>query len=419
LIWTTGRSLAQWASGIVSRRRDDATISVRELLADARVPRSDWSISERLATELAAYLERVQPRRILEVGSGFSTAVLAAYAIRHDAEVVTLEHAYEYHELTRKGLATLALDAPVDLRLAPLREQKFAGHGPYRWYSTKLEDDFDFVFVDGPPKVMGRQGVFFAVEKHLRPGWRMWLDDGLRKHERRCIRLWRERFPGHFSETRLDIDGKGVFILSDARGERERAEEQAIAGRLGIGILANGDPDWWPRAKQNLGDRLLDSSYVVVTAQHSSLTPEPRRFINRRRLGDRRPLEQRIQWILHELAGRPNVRYVLFLDDRWSPSPLVENWLSRALDILEKEPKVEQVCLKHRIDATDEAARRGSRQPFTGTPSLLRANRLSVILQPEAAKSRRRQQTPSLRTIQLSPGVFRRDDRHGRPSRPT
>jgi hypothetical protein len=395
---------------------------VWELLEDDRTPRSDWSISRILAIELAAYLERVRPKRILEVGSGFSTAVLAAYAVGHDAEVVTLEHQREFHKHTRRGLAKLGLDGPVDLKLADLRPQRFGGHRWYQWYEVSLEKEFDFVFVDGPPKEMGRRGVFYAIREHLTPGWQIWLDDGLRRHEHQCIKLWEQEFPGEFFWDRIDIDGKGIFRLCDATDEAERGAEQAHAGRLAIGVVVNGDPNWWRRAKRTVGDRLLDSSYVVVTTRGGPLPSRPK-FVNRPVPADGRPLEQRVQAMLKELADQPGVRYVLYLDDQWSPRTLDARWLSRALDVLETRADIEQVCLEHRADAGGEANGQGLARPFTGVPSLLRADRLKEAFSSADAKSRRRRRTgrsgsevgspPELLTVELSPGVFCRINGNG------
>lgn len=400
--------------------RPAATISMRDLLSDARTPRSDWSISDVLAIELIGHLERSRPRRILEVGSGFSTAILAAYAAEYGAEVVTLEHMPEYHDITAKALMRLSLDGSVDLRLAPLRTQYFGGNGPYRWYDASLEGRFDFVFVDGPPKIEGRQGVFFAVEGHLENGWQMWLDDGLRKHERRCRKLWERHFQDRFSWSRLDLgsDDKGVFILSDAAAEKEREEQQAILEQVAIGVLGGGDSDWWSRARSNVGDQLLASSYVVVAARDGKPVASLPKFVDNPLPADGRPSQQRIRRLLKELAGHPGVRYVLYLDDRWSPCTLDERWLLRALDILERDPQVAQVSLRHQIDVTGDETEGGCSGSFTFPPSLLRAERTRRMLpsrgaevcQRVLAKCRRAGPAPQLRTVQLWPGVFRFND---------
>lgn len=412
-----GSLLTGWRSGNAYANVDDpVSAGISELLTNPKAPHSEWSISETLAIELAGYLERVQPRRILEIGSGFSTAVLGAYAARHGAKVVSLEHEQRYHKLTTEGLAELALGRSVDLKLAPLRPRQFGNHEPYQWYDVALDGKFDFVFVDGPPKVMGRLGVFFAVRDHLRRGWQMWLDDGLRDHERKCVRLWAKEFPGEFSHTRRDIDGKGVVILRDAEGEPDRGKDQAILSHVGIGVLGNGDPLWWRVARRHIGYELLDSSYVVVAARDSAPASLPK-FVNKH-LPAR---GQGIQEMFRELARQPNVRYVLYLDDQWSLTTPDESWLWRALRILRTKPDIEQVSLRHPGDVNGEAARQVFVRPFDYEPSLLRADRLRSLfptvggrtpLRLIAMRSGVGPAPKPLQTEQLFPGVFRRND-HG------
>jgi Methyltransferase domain len=408
----TGRTIRE---EVVVRRGRPAAAGAWDVLTSPDVPRSDWSINQMLAIELAAYLDRVQPPRILEAGSGYSTAILAAYAAHHDAKVVTLEHDLQYLRATRRGLRRLGLDRQVDLRLAPLRQHWFEGRGPYRWYDVPLEGQFDFVFIDGPPKVLGRRAAFFALQGHLRPGWQVWIDDGFRQHESHSVKVWERGFSGVFDRTRRDLDGKGVFVLSDARGERRLVAQS----HLGIAVLGHGDPNWWARAEQNLDSRLLESSHVVVVDRDETpgrtLPRAAGRFVNEQ-LPAAGSLRQRRWAMFGSLARRREVQYVLYLDDQWSPSTLDLSWLSRAVDILRVHDEVEQVSLRHLVDIG--AAGTEERQPiwmsFNGEPGLLRADWLRTLAQTESAGRRRPPPEPSpLRTVQLSPGVFRMNDRAG------
>jgi predicted O-methyltransferase YrrM len=150
-------------------------IDMWQVLQDPRTPRTTWSISDALAVELTRYLELRKPERILEIGSGLSTVVLGAYAVRHGASVVTLEHAWKFYQRTRLALAQFGMDKQVQLRLAPLQSRQFERYGREApWYDTWLSGIFDFVFVDGPPKDEGRHGVLFAIAEHLAPGWELW-----------------------------------------------------------------------------------------------------------------------------------------------------------------------------------------------------------------------------------------------------
>jgi choline dehydrogenase-like flavoprotein len=392
-------------------------VDIWDVLVDPRAPRSDWSINQMLAIELAAYLDRVRPPRILEVGSGYSTAILAAYAAHHGAEVVTLEHDPNYYRATRRALHRLGVDRHLDLRLAPLKQHWFGHRGPYWWYDHRLDGEFDFVFIDGPPKVLGRRGAFFALQGHLRPGWRVWVDDGSRRHERQCVRLWGEEFSGSFLETRWDIDGKGVFDLRDAAGARDQAAD-AATGRLAIGVLGHGDPNWWARVERTLGSGVLGPSRVVAVdrGQPPGRLPKAAAGFVDDRLPAGGPLPDRRLRLLRSLVAPPEVRYVLYLDDRWSPSTLDTTWLRRALEVLEQQPDVQQVSLGHLVDLAVDArtGRRSLPGPFPHEPSLLGADRLREALQANGRARRSRpaaaRQPAPLWSVQLTPGVFRRRD---------
>ena len=177
------------------------------------MPWTEWSISKAMAEALIKHLDQSAPRRILEIGSGASTVLFAAYtAWQQHIEVVTLEHDESYGSRTAKALADLCLADRVELQQAPLRKQRFADGNKYPWYDVKLSGEFDFVFIDGPPMVEGRQGVLFAVFPYLNPaGWEAWLDDGMRTHERQCVELWQQHFD--FSASLIRVDGKGAWVL--------------------------------------------------------------------------------------------------------------------------------------------------------------------------------------------------------------
>jgi predicted O-methyltransferase YrrM len=407
-------------------RQWPAPVAMWAVLTHREAPRTSWSINQMLAIELAAYLDRVRPRRILEAGSGYSTAILAAYAAQSGTEVVTLEHDKTYFRKTMRGLHRLGIDRHVDLRLAPSRPHWFEGRGPYQWYDSPLEGDFDFVFIDGPPKVLGRWAAFFALRRHLRPGWQVWLDDGSRRHEQECVKLWKEEFSGLFrSSRRRDIGGKGVFVLRDTNGVHDHAGNGTTSRRLGIGILGSGDRRWWDHMERDLGGQLLASSHVVVVDRDEpgrSLPGAAARFVDELLPANGRLSARRLK-MFGSLARQPGIRHVLYLDDRWSQSTLDGGWLARGLQILERQPDVEQVSLRHLVDVG--VAGNAGQQPFTasftGEPSLLRADRLGIALQSDWARSRPRASSRSggelepapLWTVQHSPGVFRRNDRAG------
>jgi predicted O-methyltransferase YrrM len=412
---------------------------IYELLDDPQIPWTDWSISGALAIELAAYLERSRPRRVLEIGSGVSTVILAAYARRHpadDIKVTTLEHKWAYHRKTERALKELGLAGCVDLHHARLRRQPFNTGGfsrSYAWYDVQLQGSFDFVFVDGPPMKKGREVVYFAIADHLAEGWEIWLDDGRRDHESRCVDLWKEQFPGRFSScTRKDIDDKGVWIL------RQRPDDEKL---FDVGILADGDTKFLEQVIKALKPCLRDGGAIVQsnagrgsTAQHSAFSSEhPTNLLStyneRRSYPTQEPRDQAIHRELLKLVQERRVEYVLYLQQFWLTRTLDDDWLGQALEVFRQDPTIEQIQLRHQIDKVAGRWRHGSwRQdkprengfppfdaPIALEPSLIRADALRRCLPKEARSGDDRQPSSRrLRTVNLSPGVFSRAFENGR-----
>lgn len=392
-------------------------VGVGQVLQDAGTLRTSWSISDALAVVLTRYLEWRRPQRILEIGSGLSTVVLGGYALRHSASVVTLEHDWRYYQRTKAALDQFHMRERVDLKLAPLRIRKFERYGRRAlWYDARLSGQFDFVFVDGPPKDEGRNAVLFAIAEHLAPGWELWLDDARRYHEQKCLLRWRQCFPkGYFRVDHRHVDGKGIVVLSDARGQKPLPPRPRLGGRLGIALIVNGDPTWPRRIERCLGRDLLSDSLVVATGRTDGTTDPPADFID--------------YWVTRDteafdlLADR--TEYVLRLDDYWSHRTLDETWLSRALEILDQRSDVELVCLQHRVGGEQQSARdeaqRGfvdlGRTRFPAEPGLFRATAMRKLVPSDFGRERRlfrkppAPDPPSGVAVQLFPGVFRRMSR--------
>ena len=183
---------------------------LRQLLNDPRLPWTSWTVTPGMAQRLIAALCQGRPQRILEAGSGLSTALLACYAELTGAEVVALEHEPRFFRQTATLLDQLGLRRALDLRLAPLGTVRRNGNGSSQWYRPLPEGQFDFVFVDGPPKRVGREGALFALADHLRPDGQLWLHDGHRQHEKECVAAWQRAFS--FEARLVDAD-KGAWVL--------------------------------------------------------------------------------------------------------------------------------------------------------------------------------------------------------------
>jgi hypothetical protein len=200
---------------------------VSAIARDRRLEWTGWTITPALATALAERLDELRPARILEIGSGNSTVVLAAHAARSGARVTTLEHDPGYLESTARLLVSMGLRDRVDLRLAPMG--RLTGPDGLRapWYEATLDEGYEFVFVDGPPQRIGREGVLFGVAPHLAPDWELWLDDGHREHELACLDRWRPFVP--FAGELYDVDWKGVWVLHPPSSSIAPPGREAVA----------------------------------------------------------------------------------------------------------------------------------------------------------------------------------------------
>lgn len=178
-------------------------------------PASDWAITRDLAIALYRHCEKTRPKRIVEVGSGVSTMMLALYAARHRAEVITLEHDPKWLARTLEALRAVGLDGAVKLVLRRVRS-----YDSYHWYEYDPKAELrgkpiDFLLVDGPPDQLGhgRVGALLHLRSALRKGAEVWLHDGKRESERQAVIAWRKAGIS-FSQKFVDHhDPRGLWQL--------------------------------------------------------------------------------------------------------------------------------------------------------------------------------------------------------------
>ena len=116
-------------------------------------------------------LDRLRPRRIVELGSGASTAAFSAWVQETpQASLLSIDHSEEWADLTRDALRRGGfLPHPrIDLRVVPMRESASGSS-----YAMTLEEGIDLLYVDGPPVLRrnGRTANQDAIE-HLAAGGR-------------------------------------------------------------------------------------------------------------------------------------------------------------------------------------------------------------------------------------------------------
>lgn len=384
-----------------------------------------WTMPEPVLARLAERLEAIGPARLLEVGSGRSTLVLAAHVARRGGSLLTLEHDAGHHRRTARLLEDAGLAAHAELRLAPLR----CGPDGLAWYDTALEGRFRFVLVDGPPERHGRGGVLPALAGRLARGWELWLNDGHRAHELECLERWSA--DASFEATLLEIDGHAVWRL------RARAADGGATGgidpaRVGVTLLTGGRPRLLRRsveALRRLAPGLLAGGAVAVLVNGDDA--ESRGYVDALDFVDVRldhaggflPTGEAASRLVRAVLDHTPVDFVLHLEDDWVAESCEAEWLGRAAALLDASPELGQVRLRHAGEPVlahhmvtrrpirwepRGAARVTASAHFTFNPSLVRAAEARRVFacasEPEA---QRRFLATGLGSAQLLPGVFR------------
>lgn len=138
----------------------------------------------------------------LECGSGISTLLFTMIAKRTGARMYCLEHDAEWlkHVLARSRKMGLPANGLV---LTPLKT-----FGSYAWYDIEgrlpADAGIDLVLCDGPPENTpgGRYGLLPSIQKYLRPGALVIMDDAHRSSEQEIVQRWLTEYPGRLRVAR-------------------------------------------------------------------------------------------------------------------------------------------------------------------------------------------------------------------------
>ncbi len=138
----------------------------------------------------AAFIEvmkkyaRESTGNILELGSGFTTGVLAE--VKGDSALISLEHSEEWYN----DIIAKRPDLKEFVRLAPL--SPYCG-GMYMFYDVTqiplAHGSVDLVICDGPP---GRQRIpgLFHIYPFLADKYTILFDDFQREHYQNGVKIW-------------------------------------------------------------------------------------------------------------------------------------------------------------------------------------------------------------------------------------
>lgn len=178
---------------------------------------SGWAATSDLALLIINTIEKEKYKTIIDLGSGVSSLV-AGYAVEKlgEGRVISVDHEKEYYNKTRHTIREHELEDQIDLRHAPLCQQKVS-EDDYEWYDMeKLKDveNIDLLIVDGPPGSTQKHARYPAVPllyDKLAKNATIILDDYYRQEEKEITGMWLEQYPDlAFEEVRSD---KGIAIF--------------------------------------------------------------------------------------------------------------------------------------------------------------------------------------------------------------
>lgn len=208
-----------------TRMRQNQALMALHALIPLRAPLpalTGWAASPELAATLYRLVRQHRPRKVVELGSGASTLVLA-YTLEQNGEghVVSVDHDVAYGEETRQRLETHGLAHYAEVRSAPLVSQQ-VGESSHTWYDVRAFSGLsgiDLLVVDGPPQQTQHEARYPAVPAlydRLSPQAIIVLDDANRAGEQNIIRRWQERYPDLVLEMADSPKGSAILRRTGA-----------------------------------------------------------------------------------------------------------------------------------------------------------------------------------------------------------
>jgi len=193
----------------------------------------------------------LQPRHILELGSGLSTRALARACgeLPGRRAVSSIDHDPEFGPAAARALVEAGYPHNVRVRchVAPVVARDCGGrlHPVYCWRTAALaaRRAVDLAIIDGPPSTLGgRHGTLYQLMDLARPGTVVVLDDAARPGEQAALREWQDALGPAVSIRYFAEFAKGlaVILVRDAvpRDALWRHQQELCAAELDAVIPA-------------------------------------------------------------------------------------------------------------------------------------------------------------------------------------
>jgi predicted O-methyltransferase YrrM len=162
------------------------------------------AVSPDFAADLLSLIRRVNPRYVLEAGSGVST-LITGYALKTAGRghLTSLEEDAPFADLTRSRVIEHGLESFVTVVHAPLKNMN-TGNRDFTWYdidSIRDHGDIDLLIVDGPrqdknPTKHVRYPALPILFSRLSQGAAVIVDDCHRPDEQETVERWLREFQG-------------------------------------------------------------------------------------------------------------------------------------------------------------------------------------------------------------------------------
>jgi len=179
--------------------------------------RDEWVLWEETMKLVGRLVEVVQPRRVIEFGSGLSTVVLASVVGRYGGRVLSFEHTARFARRTANALWERQLDqlARVAHRRLTLRRYgaKILPTYAIRWSDFEEFQECEVALIDGPPGWIGREATLYELFPRLAVGSWVVVDDMNRRRDRRWLQAWKRLYANALDVQVFPAVGEGVALL--------------------------------------------------------------------------------------------------------------------------------------------------------------------------------------------------------------
>lgn len=160
-------------------------------------PLRGHAISPDTAIFMDDILKALRPKAILELGSGFSSALLARHCAEYGGTLTSVDHLQEFGDLAAGYVSAWGAQDFFDLIIVDVIEQPLESGEHTLFYDlapvAAKGIKFDFAFLDGPPKYVSEKvrGGFLPLFKDvLSPSCTILVDDYYRPGEMEMVAGW-------------------------------------------------------------------------------------------------------------------------------------------------------------------------------------------------------------------------------------